>query len=130
MFQNDLNSYINVSNIVQNAEASWRGYCNINLSRNKKSAQLISAQAAERNQLLGLSDIVAAFVLCKVNDEINISGRSLGDVNVQMVLEKFGGGGHITVAGAQIKDVSINEVKARLKQIVQEYIEDTKNNKE
>ncbi|GKT31111.1 hypothetical protein ADUPG1_001852, partial [Aduncisulcus paluster] len=53
-----------------------------------------------------------------------ISGRSLGDTNVQVILEKLGGGGHMTVAGAQFKDKSIEEVKDLLLGAVQEYFEE------
>ncbi len=55
---------------------------------------------------------------------IFISGRSLGDTNVQVILEKIGGGGHMTVAGAQFKDKSMDEVKDLLLQAVQEYFEE------
>jgi c-di-AMP phosphodiesterase-like protein len=72
---------------------------------------------------LSLSGLVAAFVLSYHNGEVVISGRSLGDINVQMILEKLGGGGHLTVAGAQIEDVSIQDAKKMLKDAIYEYID-------
>lgn len=121
LFQNDLKTYITISNIVKDAEVV---YDNIAISicpSNIKSAQLIAAQAAD--QLLSLSGLVAAFVLSYHEGEVVISGRSLGEINVQMILEKLGGGGHMTVAGAQIENVSIQEAKDRLKNAIFEYVD-------
>lgn len=121
LFQNDLKTYITISNIVKDAEVV---YDNIAISicpSNIKNAQLIAAQAAD--QLLSLSGLIAAFVLSSHEGEIVISGRSLGEINVQMILEKLGGGGHMTVAGAQLENVSIEEAKERLKNAIHEYIE-------
>ncbi|AEY64367.1 DHH family phosphoesterase [Clostridium sp. BNL1100] len=121
LFQNDLKTYITISNIVKDAEVV---YDNIAISicpNNIKGAQLIAAQAAD--QMLSLSGLVAAFVLSYHNGEVVISGRSLGDINVQMILEKLGGGGHLTVAGAQIEDVSIQDAKKMLKNAIYEYID-------
>lgn len=121
LFQNDLKTYITISNIVKDAEVV---YDNIAISicpSNIKNAQLIAAQAAD--QLLSLSGLIAAFVLSSKEGEIVISGRSLGEINVQMILEKLGGGGHMTVAGAQLENVTIEEAKVRLKNAIYEYIE-------
>ncbi len=121
LFQNDLKTYITISNIVKDAEVV---YDNIAISicpSNIKNAQLIAAQAAD--QLLSLSGLVAAFVLSYHEGEVVISGRSLGEINVQMILEKLGGGGHLTVAGAQIENVSVQEAKESLKAAIYEYID-------
>ncbi len=71
-----------------------------------------AAQAAD--ELLELQGVLASFVLFKVGNEVNISGRSLGDVNVQIILEEFGGGGHFTMAGAQLKDITVEEARLAL----------------
>lgn len=121
LFQNDLKTYITISNIVKDAEVV---YDNIAISicpSNIKNAQLIAAQAAD--QLLSLSGLMAAFVLSYHEGEVVISGRSLGEINVQMILEKLGGGGHMTVAGAQIDGVSIQEARERLKNAIFEYVD-------
>ena len=121
LFQNDLQTYSSISNVVKDAEIINDhiaiSICPINV----KSPQLIAAQAAD--QLLSLSGVIAAFVLCTVNNEISISGRSLGDINVQMILEKLGGGGHLTVAGAQLQDITVEEAKEKLKFAIIDYIE-------
>ena len=55
-------------------------------------------------------------------EKVCISGRSLGEINVQMILEKLGGGGHLTVAGAQLPDTNIDDAKDKLKYAIMEYI--------
>ncbi len=121
LFQNDLHTYINISNIVKDAELINDKIAISVCPLNIKNAQLISAQAAD--QLLTLSGLIAAFVLSYVNNEVFISGRSLGDVNVQVILEKLGGGGHLSVAGAQLQGISIEEAKEKLKCAIIEYME-------
>ncbi|MCX7843429.1 MAG: DHH family phosphoesterase [Clostridia bacterium] len=121
LFQNDLQTYINISNVVKDAEIIGDNIAISKCPPNTRNAQLIAAQAAD--QLLTLSGLTAAFVLCLVNNEIFISGRSLGDINVQVILEKLGGGGHLTVAGAQLQGISLDEAKERLKYAIIEYME-------
>jgi c-di-AMP phosphodiesterase-like protein len=91
-----------------------------------KNATVIAAQAAD--QLVNLKGIQAAFVLCNINDGISISGRSLGDINVQVILEKLGGGGHLTFAGAQLQGVSTVEAIEKLKKSIDEYKEEIPDN--
>lgn len=121
MFQNDFDTYINIANVVKDAEIKD----NIAISAchsNVKNAPLIAAQAAD--QLVNLAGVTAAFVLSYFNNGVSISGRSLGDVNVQVILEKLGGGGHLTFAGAQLQGVSIEEAKEKLKTSIAEYFEE------
>ena len=80
---------------------------------------VIAAQAAD--ELLNITGILASFVLCKVEDVVMISGRSMGDINVQAILEKVGGGGHLTFAGAQLVGITIDEAKEKLIQSINEY---------
>ena len=56
----------------------------------------------------------ASFVLYRSGGDVNMSARSLGDVNVQVILEEFGGGGHFTMAGAQIKNATVADVRRSL----------------
>lgn len=120
LFQNDLMTYSNISNVVRSAEV-LNGEIAISLCPpGIKNAQLIAAKAAD--ELLNLSGIYAAFVLCNVGNEVWISGRSLGEINVQMILEKLGGGGHLTVAGAQLTDITPEDAKDKLKYAIMEYV--------
>lgn len=121
LFQNDLQTYVAISNVVKDAEIINDHIAISICPQNAKSTQLIAAQAAD--QLLSLSGVIAAFVLSTVNNEVYISGRSLGEINVQMILEKLGGGGHLSVAGAQLQEISVDEAKEKLKTAIIDYIE-------
>lgn len=121
LFQNDLKTYITISNIVKDAEVVYDNIAISTCPSNIKNAQLIAAQAAD--QLLSLSGLIAAFVLSMREGDVIISGRSLGEINVQMILEKLGGGGHLTVAGAQIENVTLQEARESLKTAIFEYID-------
>ena len=76
---------------------------------------------------MAIGNITASFVLGNDGEKITISGRSICDINVQVILEKMGGGGHITLAGAQIEGKSILEVKEELKEKIEEYFEENEN---
>ena len=67
---------------------------------------------------------MASFVLVVSDGRIHISGRSLGDISVQLILEKLGGGGHLAVAGAQLDNVDIDEAEEMLKEAIREYFEE------
>ena len=70
-----------------------------------------------------IKGIKASFVLSPNDQKIVISGRSLGDINVQMILEKLGGGGSMTIAGAQVPDSTLEETIEKLKAAIDEYQE-------
>ena len=65
--------------------------------------------------MLNIEGITASFVLTNVGDTIYVSARSIDEVNVQLIMEKLGGGGHMTVAGAQIKNMGMEDAKEVLK---------------
>ncbi len=120
LFQSDLKTYIIKSDIVRNIEI----YNNIGIStydKELKNAGLIIAQAAD--EILNIVGIKASFVMCYTNGETIISGRSLGSINVQLILERLGGGGHLTVAGAQLQGVKLPEAKEMLKDAIKQYLE-------
>ena len=124
-FQSDLNSYNEIANIVRNAEMYENSIAIAIYDKEDKDANLICAKAAD--ELLTISDITASFVLGNVGDKICISGRSIGDVNVQLILEKLGGGGHITLAGAQVEGMTLEEVKQELINRINEYFSEIVN---
>ncbi len=86
------------------------------------NSAVTAAQAAD--ELLDVEGIKASFVLCDNNGTIFVSARSLGEINVQVILEKIGGGGHQTISGAQFRDKTIDEVKEIVKEAVRQYIEE------
>ena len=85
----------------------------------------IASQAVDR--MIEIKEISAAFAICKINkDEIAISARSDGNINVQIIMEKMGGGGHLSAAGMQVKDVLLSELYANLIKCIDEYLESVK----
>ena len=122
-FQADLESYNLVSEIVRNTEIIRDSIAiGIYLNDENANANIICAKAAD--ELLTISNITASFVLGKVGDKVFISGRSIGSINVQVILEKLGGGGHITLAGAQLEGVSTEEAKQELISRIDEYFDE------
>ena len=119
-FQSDLESYNVIADIVKNAEiVNDTIGISIYDDEKDKNANLICAKAAD--ELLTISDITASFVLGHMGDKICISGRSIGDINVQIIMEKMGGGGHITLAGAQLEGFTMEEAKIELIIRINEY---------
>ncbi len=93
-------------------------------SENLDSPTVIGAQAA--NELLNIAGVKASFVLTQYNDEVYVSARAIDEINVQVMMEKMGGGGHMNIAGAQVK-ASPDEVERMLKDIIdQEYQEENR----
>lgn len=86
------------------------------------NSAVTAAQTADA--LLDVEGIKASFVLCDDEDTIFVSARSLGEINVQVILEKIGGGGHQTISGAQFQDATVEEVKNIVKNAVKQYIEE------
>ena len=86
------------------------------------SFRVIASKAADR--MLTLKGIDAAFALVQIGDQIHISGRSAGKINVQLILEKLNGGGHFDVAGAQVQADSVISVLEQLKSVIDEYFEE------
>ncbi|MDO4543954.1 MAG: DHH family phosphoesterase [Clostridia bacterium] len=119
MFQNDLNSYIHCANAVERAAIRPSGIAVSLCDKKTPNSKLTAAQAAD--ELLGIKGVTAAFVLGEDEDSVAISGRSYGRVNVQLILERLGGGGHLTMAGAQLKGVSIEQARDRLLGSIEEY---------
>ena len=124
-FQSDLKTYTKISKIIDNSEIINDTIGISIYDENDKDANVICAKAAD--ELLTISDITASFVIGKLGDKVCISGRSIGNINVQIILEKLGGGGHITLAGAQIEGLSIGEVKNLLIEKINEYFEEQQN---
>ena len=124
-FQTDLETYRKIMNIIEKTEII-RDVIGISTYESEDtSAGLVCAKAAD--ELLTIGNITTSFVLGTTEEGISISGRSVGEINVQLILEKMGGGGHSTVAGVQIKGKTIYEAKQELLQRIDEYFEETEN---
>lgn len=124
-FQSDLKSFNTIADIVKRADIVNTTIAISIYDKTSKEASLICAKAAD--ELLTISDITASFALGNTGEKICISGRSIGDINVQVILEKLGGGGHITLAGAQVEGMTIEETKQELINRINEYFSEIEN---
>jgi len=118
-FQSDLESYNKISEIVRKSEVIHDTIAISSYEVQEKDTSLICAKAAD--ELLTIGNITASFVLGTMEGKICISGRSIGDINVQVILEKLGGGGHITLAGAQLENKTLEEARQELIEKIEEY---------
>ncbi|MBO4354361.1 MAG: DHH family phosphoesterase [Clostridia bacterium] len=97
----------------------------IALNENETNSALVRINAAKAaDRMLTVNGVVAAFAICKSGDNVHISARSDGKINVQRILEKLGGGGHFDAAGAQIGDMTTQQVLIELRKAIDEYFEE------
>ncbi|WP_066506811.1 DHH family phosphoesterase [Abyssisolibacter fermentans] len=122
LFQDDLETFIMKADVVKRARIINNEIAISSFDEDVDDYILIAAQAAD--DLLNINGITTSFVLAIKDNKIHISGRSLGKINVQLVLEKLGGGGHLAVAGAQLYDVTLNQAEALVEKAVTEYLEE------
>ena len=123
MFQNDVDTYIAIADVIRNSEIVFNNIAIAVCSNEVENQMQIAAQAAD--ELLNLNGVETSFVLVDMKDYINISGRSNGSLNVQVVLEKLGGGGHMMIAGAQVQKMTIEETKKQLIKAIEEVREES-----
>ncbi|WP_029265862.1 DHH family phosphoesterase [Virgibacillus alimentarius] len=122
LMKEDLDVYIKRSKLIERAEIYRESIAISKAKKGERYGQILIAQAADT--LLTMSGVNAYFVICeREDDKIGISARSLGDVNVQIIMEKMNGGGHLTNAATQIEDTTIDDAEAFLKDILEEYFE-------
>ena len=122
MFRDDMDSYRAKAEAVRMAEVYRKEYAIAECPSDVESPTVLAAQAA--NELLDISGIKASFVLTIYEGKIYMSARSIDEVNVQIVAEKLGGGGHINAAGAQFDHTDMDEAIQALKQTIDKMIEE------
>lgn len=119
MFSSSIDSYKRKTQIVAEAEI-YRKCAIAPCDFYADDLRIVAPQAAD--ELLTIKNVDASFVLFKtMSNEISISARSMGNLNVQLIMEALGGGGHQTMAGAQLKDVTVNEALDTLKKSIDDY---------
>ena len=124
MFNMDKDAYVNRAEIIKRSVKIADGIAVSVCEEAYPDMKVISSQAAD--EMLNLVGVQAAFVIYPMEDETYISARSLGNINVQVIVEKLGGGGHATVAGAQIRSRDTETVLEQLENAIFEYIEENK----
>jgi len=122
MFNSDVQDFITKADIIKNSKIIKNRIALAYSERRIENINVVIAQAAD--ELLTMKGIEASFVLGTKEDKIFISARSFGKINVQVLMEKLGGGGHLDIAGAQIENVSLNEAYKTVYGLIEEYLQE------
>ena len=121
-FRTDMEEYIAKAKAISTAEVFMEGFILAECAADSVgSPTVLGAQVA--NELMDINNVRASFVFTDYNNQIYISARSIDEVNVQVVMEKLGGGGHMSVAGAQLAGCTIEEAKQQVKNVLTEMVE-------
>ncbi len=121
-FRTDMDEYIAKAKAISTAEVFMEGFILAECAADQVgSPTVLGAQVA--NELMDINNVKASFVFTDYNNQIYISARSIDEVNVQVVMEKLGGGGHMSVAGAQLTGCTIEEAKQKVKEVLSEMVE-------
>lgn len=123
LFNSSLEDYTYKSQLVTQAEM-YMGCAVVCSAELPPEMNVVIPQAA--NDLLTINGIQASVVAVNVGNQISVSARSMGEVNVQLIMEKLGGGGHLTMAGAQLKEMSIEEARQKILEAIAEYRQEQK----
>lgn len=122
MFRDDIESYRAKAEIISSSEVYHEKFAIAKgVDLHIESPTIIGAQAA--NELLDINQIKASFVLTVYNGRIYVSARSIDEVNVQIIMERLGGGGHMNASGAQFNHTDMEEAVASLKQVIDDMME-------
>ncbi len=124
LFRDDVNEYRAKADAVRQAEV-YRGvyaFSKCMAGMEVQNPTIIGAQAA--NELLNIRGIKASFVFTDYQDMIHISARSIDEVNVQVIMERLGGGGHMNVAACQLENISIDDAMSKLRSLIDKMIEE------
>ena len=122
MFKSNVEDFIARADIIKNTKIINKRICIAYSESEISNINVVIAKAAD--ELLNVKNVEASFVLGHKNDTVFISARSLGQINVHVLMEKLGGGGHIDIAGAQLKNVTLNQAYKMVHQIIEEYLEE------
>ena len=121
LFSNDMEIFRLRNTVIDTAER-YRDFCAVSVAEvETPEIRLVTSQAAD--EMLNIEGIKASFVLYKNGDEINISARSFGEVNVQLIMETLGGGGHQAMSACQLKNVDLSVAREKLEKAIDKYIE-------
>ncbi len=123
MFRDDMDSYRAKAAVISNAEVYRERFAfAVGRDLQVESPTIVGAQAA--NELLDISHVKASFVFTDYNERIYVSARSIDEVNVQLVMERVGGGGHMNAAGAQFDNMDIDKAVQTVKDVIDLMIEE------
>ena len=121
LFNSDIKDFITKAEIIQNAKVINNNICLAYTKTETDNINIVIAQAAD--ELLNIKEVEASFVLARKDDRVFISARSLGNINVHVLMENLGGGGHRDMAGAQL-DTSLEKAYEMVKDTIQTCIKE------
>lgn len=121
-FNSRAEDFLVKAEIIQRTEIIDNKICISYSNEQIDNINIVIAKAAD--ELLNIKKIEASFVLGMKGDVVFVSARSIGDINVHVLMEKIGGGGHLDIAGAQLKDVSLSQAYNMVKEIITDYLEE------
>ena len=121
-FNSYAEDFVVKAEIIQRTEIIDERICLSYARQELENINIVIAKAAD--ELLNIKNIEASFVLGMKGDTVFVSARSLGSLNVHVLMEKIGGGGHIDIAGAQIRDVSLSQAYDMVKDVIEEYLKE------
>ncbi len=124
LFSSSIDSYQRKTRLVSSAEI-YKGCAIATSGFQSDDLRVVAPQAAD--ELLGISDVSASFVVYEIGDQVHISARSMGVINVQVVMEYLGGGGHHTMAATQLSSVSLDNAKQKLLEAIDNYYDEHTN---
>jgi len=120
-FRTDMSEYVTKAKAVSSTEMFMDGFAlAVCIPESVETPTVLGAQIA--NDLLNIKGIKASFVFTDYNEKIYISARSIDEVNVQIIMEKLGGGGHLNIAGAQLEGVTVAEAETKLKKLLSQMV--------
>lgn len=122
LFRDDYNTFIYKAEVVRSSKIIFDKIAIGRLETQMEDSLLIAAQAA--NELLNINGVETSFVMTYVNNKLHISGRSLGNISVQLILESLGGGGHLTSAGTQLDNVTMDEAEIILTETIDKFLKE------
>ncbi len=120
LFSNNFDNYKQKNAIVSTA-VTYKGCAVAVATEHSGDIRIIASQVA--NELLNVSGVKSSYVLFEEDGQINISARSLGEMNVQVIMESLGGGGHLTMAATQIQDITLGDAVVKLEDAINKYLE-------
>ena len=121
LFNSDIKDFITKAEIIKSAKVINNNICLAYTKTEADNINVVIAQAAD--ELLNIKEVEASFVLGRKNDRVFISARSLGNINVHVLMEKLGGGGHRDMAGAQL-DTSLEEAYKMVNNTIETYLKE------
>lgn len=122
LFRDDYSTFIYKAEVIKSSKIIFDVIAIGRLETQMEDSLLIAAQAA--NELLNINGVEASFVMTYVNNKLHISGRSLGNISAQLILEKLGGGGHLTSAGTQLDHTTMEEAEILLIETIDKYLKE------